>query len=104
MTCKHRVDLFHIRVGDRPAERAGVVVHFARIAASHQRRADDWIRQRPAQRKLRKRLVVPLRNRLQILDGAQIVEKVFGAEEMLKQVDVSELAAARSDGRSPMPT
>src|SRR5713101_6074814 len=92
LPCDDGVDLFHIGVRYFPPQSASVVIYFARIAASCQRGADNRIRQRPVESQLRQRLAVALGDSFQFLDGAQILEEMIGAEQVLEQVDVAKLS------------
>src|SRR5208282_5190324 len=91
-----RIDLLHVGVRYRPSDRAHVVLHFALVAASDQRRADDGIRERPAQRELRQRLAVAQSYRFQLFDRTQIFQEMVGTEQMLEQVDIPQPSAPRA--------
>ena len=95
MASKNGVDLRHVGVTDLPAECAQVLGNLRGRAEADQRRADNRVAQRPAQRQLRQGLAVFRREWLQFLDRGEIAQEVLRAEQGSEQVQVILLSQLR---------
>src|SRR3954454_19861031 len=80
------VDLSHIHVRDRPAQRTEILRHLIRSMESDQGGRHDWIAQGPAQRELRQGLVVFRGEALQLVDRGKIARELRGSEQRAEQV------------------
>src|SRR5919107_3625936 len=96
MPSEDGVDFGHIRVGDRPAERAEIFRHLVRSAKPDQRRRHDRVAQGPTQRELRQGLAVFRRKALELVDCREIAGELFRPEQRAEQVEVAEHAASRA--------
>src|SRR5579884_1282964 len=90
-----RVDLGEVGAVDRPPECADVVLDLADGAAPHERGAHGRMRRGPAQRELRDALVVARRERLELLDRADVVREPVGAEEGGEHLDRAHVPLSR---------
>src|SRR3954451_7806274 len=90
---EHPVDLSHICIRDRPAQRAKILCHLIRSTESDQGGRHDWIAQGPAQRELRQGFVVFRGEALQFVDRGKVARELRGSEQGTEQVEIAEHAA-----------
>src|SRR6516162_3340539 len=90
------IDLSHVGGRNGPAEGAQVFRYLGGLAKADQCGADDWVAQRPAQRKLRQRLAVFCGEALEVLDRLEVAGEMLGAEQGTEQVEIAEHAALRA--------